>query len=90
MSAKEDFDAACQMLRVQNELHHSARPRGCDSAQVVQVIRTEALAGRGRTDDPSRKVIQYWDFDGRLLATYDPCDAAASDDSFHQCGYTGN
>lgn len=50
----------------------TARPRGTDSARVIQVIETEAIAGRGTADDPVRAVLQYWSFDGELLAVNDP------------------
>lgn len=48
------------------------RPRGTDSAKVIQVIQTKALAGVGTEDDPCRIMIQYWDIEGNLLAEYDP------------------
>ena len=51
-----------------------ARPRACDHARVIQVIETQAIRGHGISeDDPVRLVIQYWDFDGLLLAEKDPC-----------------
>lgn len=50
-----------------------ARPRGTDSAQVIQVIQTKSLRGEGTQQDLCRTVTQYWDFDGNLLAEYDPC-----------------
>lgn len=49
-----------------------ARPRGTDKAKVIQVIVTEALRGEGTKTDVCRCVMQYWDFDGRLLAENDP------------------
>lgn len=49
-----------------------ARPRGTDSAEVIQVIRTRALRGEGTEEDLCRMVTQYWDFDGNLLAEHDP------------------
>lgn len=49
-----------------------ARPRGTDAAQVIQVVKTEALIGRGiDSTDPCRLVIQYWSLDGALLASND-------------------
>ncbi len=48
-----------------------ARPRGTDSAKVVQVIETRSLRGIGVNGDMCREVIQYWDFDGNLLAERD-------------------
>lgn len=49
-----------------------ARPRGTDSAQVIQVIKTESMRGVGTDEDLCRIVTQYWDFDGNLLAENDP------------------
>ena len=54
------------------EKQTAARPRGTDSAKVVQVIVTEALEGSGTADDPCRTQRRYWDFDGNLLATWEP------------------
>lgn len=48
------------------------KPRGVDSAKVIQVIKTESLRGKGTQEDLSRIVTQYWDFDGNLLAEHDP------------------
>lgn len=50
-----------------------ARPRGTDSAEVIQVIKTEALRGEGVQEDMCRIVKQYWSLDGELLAENDPC-----------------
>lgn len=55
-----------------HEQKETARPRETDSAKVIQVIQTTSLAGRGTPDDPSRLVTQHWDFDGCLIAKYDP------------------
>lgn len=49
------------------------RPRGTDGARVMQVIETRALRGIGAEEDMCREVIQYWDFDGNLLAENDLC-----------------
>jgi len=49
------------------------RPRGTDNARVIQVIETTALRGEGTEDDKCREVKQYWNFDGKLLAEFDPC-----------------
>ena len=48
------------------------RPRGTDEARLITVIETKALAGAGTTEDPCRKVIQYWDLKGNLLSINDP------------------
>lgn len=50
------------------ENQKTARPRGTDSARVIQVIETTALLGAGTVDDPCRIVKQYWSVDGELLA----------------------
>lgn len=49
------------------------RPRGTDSAKVIQIIETKTLRGSGQKDDLYRTVTQYWDFEGRLLAEDDVC-----------------
>lgn len=48
------------------------RPRGTDSAKVIQVIVTESLVGLGTEEDPVRSVLQYWSLNGELLAKTDP------------------
>lgn len=48
------------------------RPRGTDSAKVIQVIETVSLLGRGTFEDPVREIRQYWSFDGTLLAENAP------------------
>lgn len=50
------------------EQKNTARPRGTDSAKVIQVIVTEALEGRGTEDDPCFIQRRYWSLDGELLA----------------------
>lgn len=49
-------------------------PRGTDLAKVIQVIETKSARGSGKSEnDMCRIVTQYWDFEGNLLAEYDPC-----------------
>lgn len=36
-------------------------------ARVIQVIETDELKGTGKQDDPYRRVMQYWTFEGQLL-----------------------
>ena len=50
----------------------TARPRGTDSAEVIQVIVTKTKVGSGTEEDPNRFVTEYWSFDGELLALNDP------------------
>lgn len=52
----------------------TARPRGTDKAEVMQVIKTISLLGLGTKEDPVRYLYQYWDFDGNLLAKHDTLD----------------
>ncbi len=53
-------------------LNGNARPRGTDRAEVIQVIMTKSLVGRGTNDDPCCIITQYWDLSGNLLAQNDP------------------
>lgn len=58
------------------------RPKGADSARVIQVIETRAKRGLGIEKDPVREVVQYWDLDGNFLAEMDSdtrylCDLAS-------------
>lgn len=50
-----------------NEQEKTVRPRGTDSARVIQLIETRSIEGRGTPDDPCRVIIQYWEMDGNLL-----------------------
>lgn len=52
-----------------NPQKETARPRGTDSAKVIQVIVTESLVGRGTDEDPCYIQKRYWSLDGILLAT---------------------
>lgn len=47
------------------------RPRGTDTARVIQVIETKAIRGLGTEKDPAREVTQYWDLNGKFLAEMD-------------------
>ena len=51
---------------------NTVRPRGTDSARVIQVIETKSIRGTGSEIDICREVIQYWDLEGKLLAEDDP------------------
>ena len=50
----------------------AVRPRGTDSARVIQVIETRSLKGGGTDSDPVRAIKQFWDLDGNLIAESDP------------------
>lgn len=47
---------------------NAVRPRGTDSAKVIQVIVTDSLEGTGTADDPCRTQVRYWSLEGELLA----------------------
>lgn len=49
----------------------TARPRGTDKAEVIQVIKTTSILGKGIKEDPVRYIYQYWDFEGNLIASHD-------------------
>ena len=51
----------------------TVRPRGTDSAKIIEVIETKSIRGYGTEEDISREVTQYWSIDGKLLAECDPC-----------------
>ena len=51
----------------------TVRPRGTDSAKIIEVIETKSIRGYGTEEDLSREVTQYWSLDGKLLAECDPC-----------------
>lgn len=41
--------------------------------EIVNVVKITLVAGEGTTEDQVRKVIQYWDMEGNMIATKDPC-----------------
>lgn len=51
---------------------HPKVRHGCRSAEVIEVIKTEATRGDGETT-VFRVVTSYWSKDGTLLAEVDPC-----------------
>ena len=57
-----------------DERKEAARPRGTDSAEVIQVIVTRALEGAGTEEDPCRIQEKYWSLDGKLLALGTSCE----------------
>lgn len=52
------------------------RPRGTDKAEKIEVIKTISLIGGGTKEDPVRHIYQYWDFEGKLLASHDTLEDA--------------
>lgn len=53
-----------------NSTHAMCNPT--PAAKVVPLIRTTFVRGSGSEDDPVRQVFGYFDFDGHLLAEWDP------------------
>ena len=47
------------------------RRSNVDSAEVMQVIRTRSLVGKGTEDSVMRPLTEYWTLDGKLLARID-------------------
>lgn len=64
--------------------HDTARPRGTDKARVIEVIETQSLCGYGTENDPCRILRQYWDFNGKLLASSDPAEVFSDRQSYTQ------
>ena len=60
-------------MRKVEDYRKPVRPRGTDGAKVLQVIETRSLRGVGTEEDACREIVQYWDFEGNLLAENDPC-----------------
>ncbi len=52
------------------------------SAEVIQVIRTcLTTRGKGTSDDPIRRIQQFWALDGTLLSEDDPLTPLQADNS---------
>lgn len=51
---------------------NTARPTGTSSAEVIQVIQTMTVVGKGTDENPLRYLKQFWSLDGKLLAVDDP------------------
>ncbi len=43
-----------------------------ECAEVVQVIKTKSTRGDGTSANPTREVVQFWDFNGNLICVNDP------------------
>lgn len=56
-----------RQVRKMDEMHR----KGTQSAKVIEVIETKSVIGSGIASDPYRIIIQYWDFNGDLLAECD-------------------
>lgn len=41
--------------------------------KVIEVVEVEFCRGKGTSEDVVRRITAYFDFEGNLLAEYDPC-----------------
>ena len=57
-----------------NYPEHTHRKRGLQTAQVVQVIRTESVIVTGEENDSCRRVVEYFTFKGKKIGTVDAQD----------------
>lgn len=48
------------------------RLTGVNEVKVMQVVEVKSLAGNGVEGDPMYEVIEYYTFDGQLLARHNP------------------
>lgn len=53
------------------KIMETIRARGTDKAEVIRVIKTTSILGKGTEEDPVRYIYQYWDFEGNQLAQND-------------------
>lgn len=44
-----------------------------NSVKIIQVIEVKSVMGEGVDYDPMREVVQFFNMEGKILATYDPC-----------------
>lgn len=47
------------------------RDSNVDSVRLIQVVEVKSLFGDGVEDSPCRQITQYYDTEGKLLATTD-------------------
>lgn len=40
-------------------------------AEVVKVIRTETVEGKGTEEDPVRTMVRYWEENGKLIIEHE-------------------
>jgi len=45
-----------------------------DNVKVIQVVEVDFIRGEGNSNDVVRECKQYYSFEGKLLAEYDPED----------------
>lgn len=42
--------------------------QGIQSIEVVEIIKTRTIVGKGTKEDPVKEIIQYWDKNGKLIS----------------------
>ncbi len=47
------------------------RQSNVNKAELIEVIKTESVCGKGTEESPVRVVIEYWSLEGELLARVD-------------------
>jgi len=56
---------------INKDIHRRER---IDNVKVIQVVEVEFIRGEGTPKDVVRPCKQYYSFEGKLLAEYDPED----------------
>ncbi len=52
------------------------RKSNVNTVELIVVIKTESICGKGTEESPVRVVIEYWSLEGELLARVDTFDEA--------------
>ncbi len=52
------------------------RKSNVNTVELIEVIKTESVCGKGTEEDPVRVVIEYWSLEGELLARVDTYEEA--------------
>ncbi len=47
------------------------RQSNVNKAELIEVIKTESICGKGTEESPVRLIIEYWSLEGELLARVD-------------------
>ncbi len=52
------------------------RKSNVNKAELIEVIKTDSVCGKGTEESPVRVIIEYWSLEGKLLARVDTFDEA--------------
>lgn len=47
--------------------------QGIQRIEIVEVIKTKTVVGKGTEEDPVREVVQYWEKNGQLITNEAVC-----------------